>query len=46
MSTATSAPAAAARDREADILDAALAVLARDGIGGVTMRAVAREAKN
>ena len=45
MSTATSAPAAAARDREADILDAALAVLARDGIGGVTMRAVAREAE-
>lgn len=42
---ATTAPAAAARDREADILDAALAVLARDGIGGVTMRAVAREAE-
>jgi AcrR family transcriptional regulator len=35
---------AATRDREADILDAALAVLARDGIGGVSMRAVAREA--
>jgi AcrR family transcriptional regulator len=32
------------RDREADILDAALAVLARDGIGGVSMRAVARAA--
>jgi AcrR family transcriptional regulator len=34
----------APRDRVADILDAALAVLARDGIGGVSMRAVAREA--
>lgn len=32
------------RDREADILDAVLAVLARDGIGGVSMRAVARAA--
>ncbi len=32
------------RDREADILDAALVVLGRDGIGGVSMRAVAREA--
>lgn len=40
-----SAAVADARDREADILDAALAVLARDGIGGVTMRAVAREAQ-
>ena len=35
---------ASARDREADILDAALAVLARDGIGGVSMRAVAQAA--
>lgn len=32
------------RDREAAILDAVLAVLARDGIGGVSMRAVARAA--
>jgi TetR/AcrR family transcriptional regulator, cholesterol catabolism regulator len=32
------------RDREADILDAVLVVLTRDGIGGVTMRAVARVA--
>lgn len=41
----TAAPAATLpRDREADILDAALAVLARDGIGGVTMRVVARAA--
>lgn len=38
------AAVAAPRDRESDILDAALAVLARDGIGGVTMRAVARAA--
>lgn len=35
----------ATRDRETDILDAALAVLARDGVGGVSMRAVAREAQ-
>lgn len=33
------------RGRETAILDAALAVLARDGIGGVSMRAVAREAE-
>lgn len=39
------AAATTTRDREADILDAALAVLARDGIGGVTMRAVARQAE-
>jgi AcrR family transcriptional regulator len=32
------------RDRETEILDAVLVVLARDGIGGVTMRAVARAA--
>jgi TetR/AcrR family transcriptional regulator, cholesterol catabolism regulator len=32
------------RDREADILDAVLVVLARHGISGVTMRAVARAA--
>ncbi|MEM9464833.1 MAG: TetR/AcrR family transcriptional regulator [Actinomycetota bacterium] len=31
-------------DRRTQILDAALAVLARDGISGVSMRAVAREA--
>jgi TetR/AcrR family transcriptional regulator, cholesterol catabolism regulator len=31
-------------DREAAIIDAALVVLARDGIGGVSLRAVAREA--
>ena len=31
-------------ERRAQILDAALAVLARDGISGVSMRAVAREA--
>ena len=31
-------------DRREQILDAALAVLARDGISGVSMRAVAREA--
>lgn len=31
-------------DRRAQILDAALVVLARDGISGVSMRAVAREA--
>lgn len=35
---------ASTRDREADIVDAALAVLARDGIGGVSMRAVAQAA--
>lgn len=34
----------APRDREAAILDAALEVLARVGIGGVTMRAVAQAA--
>lgn len=47
MSAATAPTAADAppRDREAAILDAALAVLARDGIGGVSMRAVAREAE-
>lgn len=33
-----------ARDRETEILDAALAVLASSGIGGVSMRAVARQA--
>lgn len=42
MNTAADAPP---RGREAAILDAALAVLARDGIGGVSMRAVAREAE-
>lgn len=41
----TAAETTPPRDREADILDAALAVLARDGIGGVSMRAVAREAE-
>jgi AcrR family transcriptional regulator len=34
----------AARDREAAILDAVIGVLAREGIGGVSMRAVARAA--
>lgn len=37
----TATAAVEVRDREADILDAVLVVLARDGIGGVTMRAVA-----
>jgi TetR/AcrR family transcriptional regulator, cholesterol catabolism regulator len=39
-----SAAVMSTRDRETDILDAALTVLARDGVGGVSMRAVAREA--
>lgn len=38
------AATAPTRDREADILDAALGVLSRDGIGGVSIRAVARDA--
>ena len=42
--TATAVDEVAARDREADILDAVLVVLARDGIRGVSMRAVATEA--
>lgn len=40
----TAATSAQPRDREAEILHAALTVLARDGIGGTSMRAVAREA--
>lgn len=44
MTTSRPVDAVERRDREADILDAALAVLGRDGIGGVSMRAVAREA--
>lgn len=42
--TTVTVTAAERRDREAEILDAVLAVLGREGIGGVTMRAVAREA--
>jgi AcrR family transcriptional regulator len=41
--TVAAAPAGT-RDRETAILDAVLVVLARDGIGGVSMRAVARAA--
>lgn len=32
------------RDRESEILDAVLVVLARDGVGGASMRAVAKQA--
>ena len=39
-----SAPADAAVDAPERILDATLAVLAREGVAGVSMRAVAREA--
>jgi len=42
--TADEAPTVAQRPKEQLILDAVLAVLARSGISGVSMRAVAREA--
>jgi AcrR family transcriptional regulator len=40
----SASPSTPAPDREGQILDAVLALLARDGISGVSMRAVAREA--
>jgi TetR/AcrR family transcriptional regulator, cholesterol catabolism regulator len=44
MSSVTTTQPAGKADREQLILDAALAVLARDGIAGVSVRAVAKEA--
>ncbi|MEO8107052.1 MAG: TetR family transcriptional regulator [Actinomycetes bacterium] len=43
MGSQPAEPMAASRNKDDQILDAVLAVLARDGISGVSMRAVARE---